>query len=287
MTRLRTYAIDFRSSLRHCRVDIQMADPFADYCERSLWRAWLADELQPTGLIRSVFDLRAAPEAYLLFGESEDPLIILTTNPGGVAEHQRRKVVLEGKHLLQPSMTYADAAKALGEFYRASLDKISSAAQRRIRACFALAKLIAQRRGTRSSLAITRVEACPFHSERLNKRRALAAIREKGVLAEYQEQLRTFLKDKSVLILCAAGTRVSLQPNTAWSEWTNHLADIAGLVRSRSVHKPILHKQDKVTCATWMVRTNGASKALVMMMGGNHLPGNGGLSELASTICAS
>src|SRR5437867_2370915 len=107
-----------------------MADQFVDFCERHLWRHWLDGELRTTPLICSTFDVRVVPEQYVLFGTGEDPLLVLTTNPGGAENHQHRQAVQDGTGPLLESMDYATAAAALGRFYSHHSTPISTTAQR-------------------------------------------------------------------------------------------------------------------------------------------------------------
>jgi len=80
-----------------------MPEDYITFCEERLRCAWKEHRLSvPLSL-----DAEAAPEPYLYFGASVNPLFALTTNPGGTMEHQRRTAVLGGGDPLSHKDTYA------------------------------------------------------------------------------------------------------------------------------------------------------------------------------------
>jgi hypothetical protein len=265
-----------------------MPDRFTDFCDRKLWRAWLNGALEVSPLVRQTFELSAAPEPYLRFGSGDEQLTVLTTNPGRVEKHQLLQTVFDASDDARPlrdSMDYETAAASLGTFYSHENAPISSAARKRLRRLIDLAATIAgQRRGTRSGTSIVQVEALPFHSDSLAKARALQAVEEPGLLAEYVAKLREFLSKRTLLVLSAGSTRESYHADSPWSAWVHYLANMASLARVDSTFHSLVTRNAKTTCAAWVTRQNGICKALVLMMGGNYLPGRDGLKRLADAM---
>ena len=59
---------------------------------------------------------------------------------------------------------------------------------------------------------------------------------------------------------------------------------MAGLDTSKALFVPLLEKKGKVTSAALVGQLEGNPKALVLMMGGNHLPSEAGLRTLANAL---
>jgi hypothetical protein len=247
---------------------------FISFCE-SLWRAWLNATLDLPGLPGTLFDLDAAPEPYLSFGSGRKPLIALTTNPGATMAHQRLEAVRAGSGPLGAAMDYATAARALAAYYEREL---GGAARNRIAAMRRLASLL-------DADGVLQVEVSPFHSRSLPKKSALLkTIVGGGWLADYAEHLRTFLRPRPVLLLSAVSTNVLLQPSLTLSPWLQWKASIAGLRLERADFVPLVTKGTKTTAAGLLSLEGNVPKALVLMMGGNHLPAEAGLRVLAAAI---
>lgn len=252
-----------------------MPEDFISFCE-TLWQDWLAGRLETSPFVSQAFDLDAAPEPYLSFGSGQKPLVLLTTNPGATMPHQRRTAVQAGRGPLSPVIDYAAAAKALGAFYDQRLAR--RAAGRRIAAMRALSALI-------GAEGVVQVEACPFHSRSLpDKLGLLQEIDEDGLLARYVEQVRAFLTARPVVTISAAPSRISIGPDVALSPWVMWLSQMAGLNAKRADFLPLVTKEEKVTAAAFVSNHDGTPKALVLMMGGNHLPGELGRGVLAGAL---
>ena len=251
-----------------------MPESFMAFCE-SLWRDWLAGTLEISPFVRATFDLDAAPEPYLCFSAGARPLVALTTNPGATMRHQRRAAVQMDGGPLSTSATYSIAARALGDFYERHL---TGPAWRRIARLRSLSALM-------DADGVLQVEACPFHSAFLpNKDGLLRAIRESGFLTRYVDHVQGFLRGQMVLIVCAAPSRVSLGSGMSLSAWVTWLAKLAGLDLERAEFVPLVTKGAKTTCGAFVSSSEGAPKALVLMMGGNHLPAEERLSILAEAL---
>ena len=251
-----------------------MQESFTAFCE-SLWRDWLAGTLETSPFVKAAFDLDAAPEPYISFSAGTRPLVALTTNPGATMPHQRRAAVRIDGGPLSTSAKYATAAKALGDFYE---QRLTGPARRRIARLRSLSALM----GTDG---VVQVEVCPFHSPSLPKKDGLLrAIREDGLLTRYVDHVQRFLRDQMVLVVSAAPSRVSLGPGMSLSAWVTWQAKLAGLDLERAEFVPLVRKGAKTTCGAFVSSDNGAPKGLVLMMGGNHLPGEERLGILAEAL---
>ena len=255
-----------------------MSSAFFEYCE-SLWKSWLEGRLVASPFVDGAFDLDAAPEPYLSFRTGASPLFVLTTNPGGTMPHQLKSSVAAGAGPLNASMSYAAAASALGAFYE-DPHNLKGPANRRIAALQSLARLVGRD-------GVFQVEACPFHSESFPGKGAfLDSLDTDGLLSEYVGRVQSFLRDRPVVIVAAVSTQVSLGPSLQLSKWLLWQANLAGLDLVAARFIPLVERRGKVTCGAFVSGEGEAVKALVLMMGGNHLPGNSGLVALSSAMLA-
>ncbi|GEM_PF-4054215 len=263
--------------------------PYGSFCDR-LWFDWLADRLPNSAFYGGRFDARSAPEPWLEFRAGSNPLVAVTTNPGGSMDHQSHTAVVGGtSSIIKPSHTYREATEGLGHFYETSLRK-GSLALHRITAFLRLAECAGYE-------GLLQVEACPFHSANLpNKQKLVQAVESNSnsLLREYTEHLGAFLKPHHVVGLSAISSRVSLtatgvEEAMRRSVWLPWFAKLVGLELSKALHIELTRKHihgstSNVTAAALVANVNGRRKALVLMMGGNRLPGESGLTALAGAL---
>lgn len=251
-----------------------MAEAFIAYCE-TLWLDWLAGRIDSSSFSSTGFDLEAAPEPYLPFGVGSRPLVALTTNPGATMAHQRLDSIRAGKGPLRSSTSYAAAAAALATFYQQNL---TGAAAHRIRALRVLSSLSGYD-------GVLQVEAIPFHSPTMPKKtQFLRTVSERDLLGVYTGMVRAFLQPRPVVMVSAVSSKHSLGPATELAPWAAHLASLAGLVLGRARLISLVTKGSRTTAAALVTSESGAPKALVLMMGGNHLPAEKGLRLLAAAL---
>ena len=117
------------------------------------------------------------------------------------------------------------------------------------------------------------VDACPFHSRRLpNKLALLRTIQEGGLLGTYVGHVSGFLRHRPAVNVAAISSQESLRPALQLNARLEWKAGLAGLDLSRAEFVPILERNGKVTAAALIGRAGCSPEALVLMMGGNHLP---------------
>jgi len=253
-----------------------MEEAFIRFCEE-LWRGWLAGKLDMPAFARTVFDSDLAPEPYLNFTAGRNPLIALTTNPGGKMDHQTRAAVKAGDGPLNEAMDYATAAGRLGDFYQRHLGDTPDgrSAARRIAALRRLS-LLAGFEG------VLQVEACPFHSASLSQRDKSALLQvchQGGLLGRYVDHLRSFLQRRAVVIVSGWGGK-------ELSEWSVWAASVAGLSLEQARSRTLKMKGSKTTFLARVSSSDGVPKALVLQMGANGLPAEEGLRILAEELLA-
>jgi hypothetical protein len=252
-----------------------MPEGFISFCE-SLWQDWLTGRLETSPFVKQTFDLDAAPEPYISFESGQNPLVALTTNPGKTMPHQRRRSVQAGRGPLSPAIDYEAAAEALGAFYERRL--AGRPAGRRIAAIRALSALA-------GAEGVVQVEVCPFHSRALpNKLGLLQEIGKVGLLRRYVEELRAFLMTRSVLAISTVSSQISIRSGTPLSPWAMWLSELTGPNPKRARFVRLVTKGKKVTAAAFVSSHAGTQRSLVLMMGGNHLPGERGLAILADAL---
>lgn len=129
---------------------------FGDFCDQ-LWRDWLHEEILDSEFDGLSFDKDSAPEPWLELRSGANPLVVVTTNPGGSMDIQKRSVVKRGRSpIILPKQTYASSTVGLGHYYETNLPT-GSPAVRRIKSMAQLATLAGYD-------GLYQVEACPFHS---------------------------------------------------------------------------------------------------------------------------
>jgi hypothetical protein len=243
-------------------------------CEQ-LWQSWLRRTMDVPSSLHTMFDLEAAPEPYVNFGAGANPLVELLTNPGYVLPEQTRGVIESGAGPIKSVMDYATVAKTFGEFYERQL---RGAAAHRIAAIRSLSEQL-------GFDGVLQVDACPFHSASLpNKGAVLRIIRAGGLLGQYAGTLREFLRSRPVLTLAAVSSAHPLLPPPVLTDWARWQAQLAGLDLEQAKFLPLVKKGNATTVAALISRADGVPKGLVLMMGGNRLPGPEGLRTLAAFL---
>lgn len=252
---------------------------FHAYCE-DLWASWLGGwrPLNSTAL-HGQFDLEAAPEPYLLFGSSDNPLTILTTNPGQTMKHQMACAIRAGNGVITSKMTYAMCAQKLGYYYKQTL---SGPALQRILA----QEKLAMKAGYSG---VIQVECCPWHSKALpGKDRFLRLMKQDDHLLTYVKQLKNYISNRAVLGLSAVSTNTLLNTEeikyNAWLKWQ---AELLGVDLDSAEVVPLTSKNERVTSAVVRATISQVPRSLVLMMGGNHFPAESNLGRLVEAIQSS
>ena len=176
---------------------------------------------------------------------------------------------------VRSSLPAADLA--LGSFYEQHL---GGTANRRIAALQTLS-------GWLGDDGVLQVEAFPFHSASLPRKEALLKrVGECGLLGPYTECLRAFLRNRPVVVVSAVSSRASLKREVVrtLSPWLHWVAAIGGLSLQHANFVRLVTKGRATTAAALVSFEGDAPKALVLMMGGNHLPAEKGLQVLATAI---
>jgi len=223
--------------------------------------------------------LDAAPEPWLRLFPGERPLVALTTNPGKTLDKalQRRSDIVSGLSTVGPDDSYAEAAVKFAAYYTQTL---TGPARVRIKALVRLSQLA-------GSDGVLGVECCPFHSPSTHHKDVL--VRESAndlLLSGYVGVLRELLASSSAVAVSAVSTRAPLCRGMPFSAWLNWQAALLGLVLEEAEFIPLVTTNQKVTCAALIGPGPTAARALVLMMGGNHLPGEAGLHRLAEALRA-
>lgn len=239
---------------------------YLDLCE-SWWKGWLADTLQISPDIRALFAMDALPEPYITFQSGNNPLFVLTTNPGGVMPHQQRENIFNNIDCsLNPNISYTEAANVLAKIYCTYLQK--TPAGRRIT--------------TQNNLALSvgysgvfQVESCPWHSKSLpDKSTFLKLLKSDQALTEYTQSLREFLVDKPVLVVSAVSSKTSISiENLTSSDWLGWQKELIGFDQSRCRLVPLVYKnEEKITSAALIDNSGPCVKVIVLTQGSNNFP---------------
>lgn len=257
-----------------------MGERFLTYCD-DVWSQWLAGELDFGSFACVPFETGVAPEPYVRYRAGDDPLVVLLTNPGGPMKIQERGFIKSD--LAQPvnsKMSWAEASVAFGKHYR---DKLPGTAGNRIGGMIEIANGLGRE-------GVLQVDACPVHSSRLPMKRKGDVVRAFGtdcLVGRHAQLVQEYLRPYPVVALTAAPTRAGLTAKDQLSEWAAWVAGIAGVDIEHAEFVELVKKDSgKITAAALVSGVNGVPKALVRMMGGNHLPATEGLHKLVEAMGA-
>lgn len=249
-------------------------NPYLDSCEH-LWRNWVAGDINASPAVTRRFDLDACPEPYLLFGDQERPLVVVTTNPGATMPHQTRAKIEAGRSVVDPSMTYREVARAMADFYVAEL---TGPARTRILAQRDLAEAAGY-------TGVLQVECFPWHAKKLPGKNALPRLLEKDEgLSPYVNRLGPVVRSNPSVALSAVWSGADLEAEElGLSVWLDWLRAFLAIDAQESTRLPLVRNERKVTC-TAMVSGDSPPRALVMMMGGNHFPSERNRAPLVDAL---
>ena len=252
-----------------------MATGFEEYCDQ-LWQDWINDNLQVDLKLASRFQMDHMPEPYLLFGDGERHLCVLTTNPGIGMEHQTRQAIRANRSCVEPLDNYHDAAVKLAQFYSGHL---RGQAKTRIDKLVSLAEQI-------GNTGVLQFESCPYHSAKLPEKRSLPdRFEQDSVMQDYTHLLENRLRNETCVALSAVGSNKPISQKTITENvWLSWQAGVMAFEPDTADIIPLSRKGDKVTSAFIYSRMNGLVKGFILMMGGNHLPGQDHLSDIARVL---
>jgi hypothetical protein len=229
---------------------------YTQFCD-NLYKKWKQSQLTADLILTKLFQIEYAPEPYFVLKQGKRPLHVLLTNPGSGMDFQH---ISEHKNV-----EYKNFAAVLGSIYTSDSfkkQKGASAAYRRLIKSIEFADYLGYD-------SVVNIETIPFHSENLNKKEALNAIRQSPTLVAYQKTLKKYLEKKSVMIVSACNSKETISKNSIQkSDWLMYQSDLASIDIKKLKIKPITKKNDKITSALFSYN----NKHLVLMMGSNNLP---------------
>jgi hypothetical protein len=230
-----------------------MENNYIAFCEQ-LHQQWL-NNYENDDVLNDIFQMEYSPEPYFKLENGSNPLYMLLTNPGDGMDFQHKKNIVKSD--------YETFAKEAAKIYTSENFKTKySNAYRRLRKSIDLAKNLGYD-------SVINVETIPFHSATLNKSKALKALSISNALIVYQNELKTFLKEKPVVIVAACSTKCSISVNTITNnDWLMYQAKIANIDIEKLKMKELTNKDNKITSALF----SEDNKHIVLMMGSNNIP---------------
>ena len=230
---------------------------YKDYCEQ-IYQSWLSDP-KHFSTFDSDFNMFSLPEPYYPLSKGDNSLVVLNNNPGGALNFQYHTYILKQ---FGADSSYKEVASWLMEKYTAKDSAIGGSANARN-------KKIAKIANAMGYDSVENVETFFLHSGSFNKPRFLKNYVKHAAVVEYKESLKSYLADRSVVIVAAVGTGSSLSiSGLRSSPWLEYQVDIAGLDFSQSSLEPLTTKNGKVTSG--IVRNQ--NKILICSMGSNNIP---------------
>lgn len=235
---------------------IRNPENYLEYCD-DLFHNWLQHQFKEDAILSLLFQMDYAPEPYFTLKEGKNPLYMLLTNPGSGMDFQHIS-----NHI---NSNYQKFSTTLSQVYTSDdfkNGKGSNPAFRRLMKSIEFAHFLGYE-------GVVNIETIPFHSPNLDKNMALNAIQQSKTLLSYQEQLKSFLSDKPVLIVSACNSKQSISIDTIKkSKWLSYQCELAGIIIDNLEMEPLTTKNEKVSSALFKKNT----KHIVLMMGSNNLP---------------
>jgi hypothetical protein len=236
---------------------------YESFCEE-LWQGFLANETTYSPYVTNKFLTDYIPEPFVKYECGKEPLFVLLTNPGGGMVHQRRRSILSGQSCVNRRHSYAEAAIELGNKYLRQLRGKPAGA--RIKKMMTLAEKLGKS-------GVVQLECIPLHSKRLSgSARLVEGIERDAVLSKYTELLTSYLRDQSVIAVCATGGRDITPLAIKNSPWLTWVAGIAGLATQRIKFHTTVEKGGASTGALFSQSVRGKVKAIHAIIGSNSLP---------------
>lgn len=225
---------------------------FKEYCEKEIFVPWKKNVDFYADMAED-FQTECIPEPYCEVAEGKKKLFVLNYNPGKAMDPHHRdyiKAHFAGK-------TYEYISKNLLDIIQ---NNLNATAKNRLdkmkQTCDAL-----------GFDGLESVETFFLHSSKMDKDKFLKKYKEKFV--EYTNCLKAYLKDKTVLAVCAVSSRESISRKTIMaSDWLKYQAEILGVNFATAELFAVRKKEGKTTCA-FLVQNK---KIFVFMMGNNGLP---------------
>lgn len=248
-----------------------MNSKFNEYCE-TLWNRWINKRLEVSSFIDKEFQMAYLPEPYLGFGDSQNPLYVLTTNPGQGMPVQLRDSIYSGKSPISKGNSYKEISELMANYY---MKHLKGAAKRRIEGFYEIAI-------GGGFDGVIQVESCPFHSAYLPKKnKLLKQYSFDSLLRAYTEVLKETLKNVSVISISAVATNRPLSTHSISSNpWLNWQSYIIGYSSKNTEILPITARKGRTTSAFLFNQNRGLIKGFILTMGGNYLPSSQSLNPL-------
>ncbi len=228
---------------------------FLNFCD-TVHQNWLNGQYQNDKILNKLFQMDYSPEPYFEVKEGKNPLFLLLTNPGSGMDFQ---------HISNHQSTDFDQyQKVLKDVYTSTgfIDDGGRTAYHRLQKSLEWAKWW-------NYSGLINVETIPFHSDTLDKKKALKAINTSEVVQEYTTNLKSYLKNKPVLIVSATGTRTSIdKTNLINNKWLMYQLDLGNIDLDRLEETVITKKGNKIT--SMLFRQD--NKYIILMAGSNTLP---------------
>jgi uncharacterized protein (DUF4415 family) len=254
---------DIPRAWRDWRLDFD--HPFFERCETVI-RNWWDGNLAPS----SVLQMDHIPEPYLLFGSTERPLVFLTLNPGGGFEAQTRDAITRLDSPVVRELPYRDNARRLARYYRYP-NVINDNARRRIEAMLSFAARL-------GFSGVLQLEAIPFHSGALAGPQ-LPKLTERRDVAEYQTNLRSFLREPP----CAIAISAAKAP-FARSTKVRYFADLFGLDVGSFSSIELKSGASGPTVGALHAKIGEKARVVTCRDGHNGLPDRASLERLAAKL---
>ena len=229
---------------------------YIHYSEK-IFQDWLNNNISDRDSLSKLFQMDYAPEPYFEVKKGSKSIYMLLTNPGSGMDFQHRKE-------FSSKSNYGAFQDILSDIYLSEefKEKGGLNAYRRLKKAIDFAYYLDYN-------GLINIETIPFHSERLDKAKAIQAINSISILNEYVKYLKEFLEAKPCLVVSACSSKETISIDSIKnSAWLSLQADLVSFNLDNYTMKTLTEKNGKVSSAMFV----SANKYFVLMMGSNNLP---------------
>ena len=240
------------------------------------------------------FDLNALPEPYLTFGNGDSKVCFLTTNPGQVADFQKRN-----SNFSTDGESYANLSKRLAKRYENELQ--GGTAGRRIKHMYKTSNMLFS-----NNNGFTQFEISPFHSKdwkiHIKRKFAKNVLKEENNLhTQYIHKLTSILGDKNCICIQGGAPLLNRKDNSIDNLTEKELLNFNGNAIWRRLISKILGVKIEdwklivfgygpsgiASQGAWYYKKDNVFKVILFTVGGNKMPKPEKMSKLFEILKSS
>ncbi len=244
-----------------------ITDKYFEFCE-NLHTDWNLNKLSLGNNFG--FDLNALPEPYLKFGNNNDDICFLTTNPGGVMKFQKKPT-----NFIKNGEKYHELSGRLAKHYENTLQ---GTAKTRIQTMYKVTNTIRP-----NTNGFMQFEISPFHSSSFPDKEKFANFvltGETDFHNEYVNLLTEELKDKNCICIQSGFPDIKRLSK----KWLQLISRILSVDKNNWEAIYFKFKNERPTTGAFYNTNKKTFKVVLFNSGGNSIPNLDSMNELFNRL---